>query len=114
MVSPSTGAVGLVHFPFSDLSAAKLRPALVLAKSSFNDWILCQVTSNPYSDPLAVEIRDADFAAGSLKRASFARPNKLFTASETLISAEIGKMREDAFKLIIDKTISIFQASHIK
>ena len=31
MVVPTTGAVVLVPFPFSDLSQAKLRPAVVLA-----------------------------------------------------------------------------------
>ena len=49
MVTPSVGAVILVPFPFSDLSQAKLRPALVLADVGKNDWILCQITSNPYS-----------------------------------------------------------------
>jgi hypothetical protein len=31
MVIPAAGAVVLVRFPFSDLSQAKLRPAVVLA-----------------------------------------------------------------------------------
>ena len=31
MVVPERGAVVLVHFPFSDLSQTKLRPAVVLA-----------------------------------------------------------------------------------
>ena len=42
------GVVVLVRFPFSDLSASKLRPAIVLAHAGGVDWILCQVTSNPY------------------------------------------------------------------
>ena len=33
MVSPATGSVVLVAFPFSDLSASKLRPAIVLASA---------------------------------------------------------------------------------
>jgi hypothetical protein len=32
VVTPATGAVILVPFPFSDLSQAKLRPAVVLAE----------------------------------------------------------------------------------
>ena len=61
MVTPSVGSVVLVRFPFSDPSASKLRPAVVLAGVDRDDWILCQVTSNPYSDAKAVEIRDSDF-----------------------------------------------------
>ncbi len=68
MVTLTVGAVVLVRFPFSDLSASKLRPAVVLADVDRNDWILCQVTSNPYADLRAVEIGDSDFASGSLVR----------------------------------------------
>ena len=81
MVSPSAGKVVLVRFPFSDLSAAKLRPAIVLALAGRDDWVLCQVTSNPYADPRAIRIEETDFLAGSLQRTSYARPGKLFTAS---------------------------------
>jgi hypothetical protein len=81
--SPSAGAVVLVPFPFSDLSSAKLRPAAVLAAAGRGDFILCQITSNPYADPAAVELTDAEFASGSLQRTSYARPGKLFTAHES-------------------------------
>jgi mRNA interferase MazF len=42
MVTPTAGAVVLVPFPFSDLSQAKLRPAVVLAEAGRGDWVLCQ------------------------------------------------------------------------
>lgn len=47
-------------FPFSDLSHAKLRPAIVLADAGRGDWILCQVTSNPYADTAAVILTDRE------------------------------------------------------
>ena len=50
MVTPSAGSVVLVRFPFSDLSQTRLRPAVVLADAGRGDWVLCQVTSNAYSD----------------------------------------------------------------
>lgn len=43
------GDVVVVPFPFSDLSAAKRRPALVVAALSGNDVILCQITSRTVS-----------------------------------------------------------------
>ena len=85
MVTPSAGAIVLVPFPFSDLSRSKLRPAVVLAKAGRGDWILCQITSNPYADPRAVPLCDNDFLEGSLRIASYARPAKLFTANCELI-----------------------------
>jgi hypothetical protein len=76
MVTPSVGAVVLVSFPFSDLSASKLRPAFVLTGGQRDDWLLCQITSNPYADSDAIEIADADFDQGSLRRISYACPGK--------------------------------------
>jgi mRNA interferase MazF len=85
VVPSAAGAVVLVPFPFSDLSASKLRPALVLADVGRGDWILCQITSNPYGDPNAVPLSEHAFRLGSLRLDSFVRPGKLFTASESLM-----------------------------
>ena len=85
MVAPSAGGIVLVPFPFSDLSPAKLRPAVALADAGRGDWILCQVTSNPYGDPGAVHLTPASFGSGSLRSDSYARPGKLFTASQELM-----------------------------
>lgn len=82
MVALTAGAVVLVPFPFSDLSRSKLRPAVVLADAGRGDWILCQITSNPYSDQRAVALSDEDFRTGSLRVKSYARPGKLFTANQ--------------------------------
>lgn len=63
----AAGSVVLVPFPFSDLLQSKLRPAVVLAEAGRGDYLLCQVTSNPYADPRAVELSTADFTRGSLQ-----------------------------------------------
>jgi len=39
------GDIVVVPFPFSDLTEAKRRPALVLAELEGEDRILCQITS---------------------------------------------------------------------
>jgi len=93
MVTPTAGAVVLLPFPFSDLSQTKLRPALVLAHVGRSDWILCQITSNPYGDADAIELRDDSFQTGSLRVVSYARPGKLFTANESLIVAQVGVLK---------------------
>jgi hypothetical protein len=53
---PSAGDVVTLPFPFSDLSDSKVRPAVVLARANKSDWILCQITSNPYGDAQAIVI----------------------------------------------------------
>ena len=66
MVTPSPASIVVVDFPFSDLSGSKLRPAVVLCDTGRGDWLLCQITSNPHSDPAAVKITPADLARGAL------------------------------------------------
>jgi mRNA interferase MazF len=56
VVTPITGEVVLVPFPFWDLSQAKVRPAVCLADAGRGDWVLCQITSGPYGEPGAVPV----------------------------------------------------------
>lgn len=110
MVTPPAGAVVLVPFPFSDLSHAKLRPAVVLASSGRGDWILCQVTSNSYGDEHAVEITRDSLDSGSLRVTSYARPGKLFTANQDLMVSQVGTLRATCFGAIIDAVIDILRS----
>ncbi len=109
MGAPTAGAVVLVPFPFSDLSQSKRRPAVVLADAERGDWILCQITSKSYADGRAVELKDDDFARGSLRLTSYARPAKLFTAHESLFVSEAGVLRTESLKKITDEVISVIQ-----
>lgn len=109
MEPPSAGSVVLVHFPFSDLSRSKLRPSIVLATAGRGDYVLCQVTSNPYADPTAFALTDDTFAAGSLHRISYARPGKLFTAHASLIQSRVGTLRPEAFNELVDRVVALLR-----
>ena len=111
MVAPSVGSVVLVPFPFSDLSQSKLRPAVVLADASRGDWILCQLTSSPYSDARAVKLANSDFQKGSLRVASYARPGKLFTASQELLVSEVGVLNDKAFDRVLGAVVGVLRPS---
>ena len=109
MVSPAIGKVVLVPFPFSDLSNSKLRPAAILANGGRGDWILCQITSNPYGDPYAIALTERSFVSGSLKIESVARPGKLFTASGGLMVNEVGILSDIALQDIVSGVVAILQ-----
>jgi mRNA interferase MazF len=84
------GDVVVAPFLFSDLSASKKRPALVLAALTGDDIILCQITSQSVSDRYAIPLADPDFTAGSLRQASHIRPNRLFTADSKIVLYRAG------------------------
>ena len=109
MVTPTAGSVVLVPFPFSDLSVSKLRPALALADATKGDWVLCQITSKPYSDQRAMELSAASFEQGSLHLVSYARPGKLFTASQSLMVRQIGLLKDDALTQIIEAVVELLR-----
>lgn len=109
MGAPAAGSVVLLPFPFSDLSQSKLRPAVVLASAERGDWVMCQVTSKPYGDARAVHITNSDFAMGSLRVVSYARPAKLFTAHENLITVEVGRLTAGAFQRVREAVLAVLR-----
>jgi mRNA interferase MazF len=105
----AAGQVVIVHFPFSDLTASKLRPAVVLTEAGRGDWILCQITSKSYSDEKAISLDSPDFARGSLRLASFVRPGKLFTAHSSLVANQVGELRPEKFSAVRDAVVRMIQ-----
>ncbi len=111
MVNPSEGSVVLLPFPFSDLSQSKVRPAVCLADAGRGDWVLCQITSNPYGDPAAVPLVAADFASGGLLVDSYARPGKLFSASAGLFVRSVGVLTPAALARVRSAVVTLLQPS---
>jgi len=107
------GQVVVVAFPFSNLSGQKRRPALVLAEVEFGDLILCQITSRSYSSKSAVEIDSGAFDRGGLPVASFARPDKLFTAEATIIEKAVGELSDSAMNVMLTRVRELFPAKRV-
>ena len=102
------GDIVVVPFPFSDLSASKRRPAIILANLIGDDLILSQITSRNVSDSMSIAIEPEDVAYSTLSVASNVRPNKLFTADESIVLYKIGTLKADKLKAVITKVIEIF------
>ncbi len=106
----SAGAVVAVRFPFSDLTSAKLRPAVVLADVGRGDYVLLQVTSKPYADPRAIALGAEAFAAGALPVVSYARPGKLFTANDHLVASILGHLSEESRRRVVEAVVTLLRA----
>jgi mRNA interferase MazF len=107
MEGPVRGDIVVIPFPFSDLSAAKRRPALVLALLDDNDVLLCQVTSRHRPGLNAIAIGPDDFASGGLPVESFARCGKLFAADSSIIEKRAGTLRPSCLQKIAELNAAI-------
>jgi mRNA interferase MazF len=94
--------VVLLPFPFSDLSAHKKRPVLILKDENIQgDFLAIQITSKPgYAGALVLEQKD--FRLGLLPKKSFVRPDKLITLNKTLVVQRIGILTGEAFARIME------------
>lgn len=104
------GDVVVTPFPFSDLSATKKRPALVVATLPGDDVILCQITSQAIADRYAVRLADRDFTSGRLRQASNIRPNRLFTAESRIILYRAGTINAAKVEEVLAKLMQILSA----
>lgn len=73
------GDVVVVPFPFSDLTQAKRRPALVIAELEGDDLILCQITS------------------------------RIFTADRKIILYRVGSLKSEKLREIIERIVDILR-----
>ena len=103
------GDVVVIPFPYSDLSQAKRRPALVVADLSGDDLILCQITSQTIKDKYSVLLSEDDFISGNLNKESNIRPNKLFTADSNIILYKIGSIESKVMIDVTNKIIGLLQ-----
>ena len=101
------GDIVVIPFPFSDLSSSKRRPALVLAELKGDDIILCQITSKEVNDDYAVPLLTQEFKDGSLNQDSNIRPNRLFTADESIAIYKAGTINDNKLSMVIEKTVEI-------
>ena len=90
----SPGDLVLVAFPFTNLSGAKVRPAVILAFAATPDVVVAFVTSNigPLSPfDVVLESSDPEFAVTGLRNASRVRADRLATIETALLQRQIGR-----------------------
>jgi len=79
----------LIPFPYSDLTGAKRRPALIISNQRLKgvDKMCCLVTSNIENEGMLIE-KNA-FESGSLPFKSMVKPHRLFTIHERIIEKRL-------------------------
>ncbi len=86
------GSIILVPFPFSDLSHAKVRPALIVSRYNpkNDEVILCFITSKVTREKEGLILQPGD--GSGVKVRSCIRFDKMVTLSKKIILGEIGKV----------------------
>ena len=82
-----------------------------MAQASGRDWLLCQVTTNPYADSRAIELDGDSLDTGILLHTSYARPAQLFTAHQDLLGREVATLKAETFNRLLDSTIELLNGS---
>jgi len=88
----------LVPFPFDDLTAAKVRPAVCLTDEikPYNHIVLAFITSSvslhPSLTDYVIDAADTDFAMTGLKVSSTIRLHRLMTVTKSIVLRELGEL----------------------
>jgi mRNA interferase MazF len=93
-----------VPFPFSDLSAAKRPPVLILTEpDGYGDFIALPVTSRPQAGR-GVALTSADVLRRELPVSSWIRIDRIVTLNASLVIKSIGKVSNE----IVAKAVKEF------
>lgn len=104
MMKPKIREIWLVSFPFSDLTATKLHPALVIANHR-EEVIILGIFSKIPSENLRetwvlISENDPDFKETGLKKSSLIRADKIATVSQLVFKKKLGKLSSDLLKKV--------------
>lgn len=106
------GKIVLVPFPFTDLTAAKLRPALVIYEGE-KDVIIAFISSRIPSELSETDILIKEdypgFKKSGLKVESVIKLDKIATVLKDFIVGELGELDEDLRKEVNHKLKRIME-----
>jgi mRNA interferase MazF len=111
-ISYKRGDIVLVSFPFTDLTSAKRRPALVVSPDIFNglneDLILLAVTSQLNSFSYSISVLPGDCEEGALPKESMVKLTKVFTLSSALVVKRLCRLGDRQMNAVLAGLRSLY------
>ena len=107
-------SIVLVPFPFDDLSASKVRPALCLTSEvgEFNHVIIAFISSKIPDDLVdsdyVLKTNSVNWKGTGLTVDSVIRLHKMVTIPKSLIKRRLGKINENSKQVIVAKLKQLF------
>lgn len=103
--------VVVVPFPFTERTASKKRPALVISDVAFNQYlmksVMAMITTTGHL-PWLLDVPIVDLAASGLKSPSLIRM-KLFTIDDALVLKKIGTLAKSDREIVQHSLKQLFQ-----
>lgn len=100
-----TGDIILIPFPFAELTNIKLRPAVVICKTSdvYQDIVVSAISSSIRIEPEETTMIIHPSKLNNLKIVSTILVDRIFTLKQENIIKNLGKLDDLELKLFIDK-----------
>lgn len=109
------GDILLAYYPFTDHTAAKIRPVLVISQRRFNfgrDFVIVPLSSRIKSnDQYGYVIKDTDsyFGQTGLKMSSTVKWTKPMTVTVHVIERRLGKLPQAPLADVVALMVKLFQ-----
>jgi len=101
----------LVPIPFSDLTRRKLRPVVVLSNDRYNregpDVLVAGITSQLITRDYTVALDTPELEAGTMKRPSVVRADKVFSIDQRIVVAQFGRVGPGVFDRILGQLAAL-------
>jgi mRNA interferase MazF len=109
----SQGELVLIPVPFTDLSATKKRPVLVISNDKYNadsqDMIVAAVTSNLIQQ--GVSLTNEDLTQGQLPKPSIIRSDKVYTLNQRIVVKRIGNVADNVLNDVCSNVVKFISSS---
>ena len=106
------GDIVVIPFPFTDLTAIKLRPVLIISHQDYNnaadDVVVCGITSNLKDSLYSVLVDNAQLREGHIPLTSRIKADKLFTLKQSLIRKKVAVVQEQVLENVKQEIRAVF------
>ena len=103
------GDIVAILFPFSDLSARKMRPAIVLSNNSYNkhkNLILAGIYGK--AKPHSISLTNTDLIHKKLNKDSFISLQNIFSVERTIVGKTVDMLSDKALATVLKKVGGCF------
>ena len=106
------GKIVLIPIPYTDLTAAKLRPALVIFEGR-RDYVVAFITTKTLNvlpdQDVIISAKDPDFFESGLKATSVLKLTKISTVQKDLAEGVLGEIKGNLRDEVNQKLRKIFE-----